>query len=734
MKKINQVKFSMKEKIYKKESLTNVPDYKTNTKSLNEIKDHSKEILNKMAKQTKHNQALIEDNAALGENLVDFGTWYQNEGNCTALGNTLRTFGDLMIQMEVCRSKLNIATTSRFSEPLQEFLKNDLKDAFLAKSRYDKFRISFDAASEQFKSLRKKQSTSPDKLAESEDYLNQVTQEFSEVANESLFQMEDVIDRFNLDTFDRVYDSIKLYQDYFQRGLEVINNILPDMEQHKNSIQKVKLNISEKLKKRMESPVVFERQPPRALNTSSNSSPNTSNTPSVSAPTTNSAHKIFGLPLSVVVEREGRTIPLVIEKTIEYLEAQGLDQEGIFRVSPNQKYLTELKANINSSSNVNGAVFITSCDDPHIISAFLKSYLRELPIPIITFDIYKPLVKLALTSMDAKDNEKAQTCQSISQLLQTLPTSNLALTKSLLGLLYKICQNSQINKMTASNLAVVLAPNILYPKNMDIQAISDSNSTLDFLIKNYISIFQDIKTPQSSTPTVSNGSTTSQPTPPKLPNRPQTIVFKSAPVLPSTPLPPTPTSSNNNKPLPSQPTANPKRLSNSGSILPPTGISPIITSSLSNSGSSSPLSSSSSSVLPGKPISNRASIYMQNIQQNQVSPSLPPKPSPSSTRKSNPSSTNTSPNVSSNNLPTNNRNLPPTPPSSLSSSFSSTSSVSSNSSSSTPSKRPQGIFVTPGTTTIYNDGSKITYNLLDDSVALTENHGNFNEDDDLIQW
>jgi len=769
MKKINKAygdaKVSLSAMIGKDaaDQTTEIPEYIDKVNSIQGIKYYSKDILTSLSKQSKTNQTLIEDNAQLGETLIEYGNWYCSGGTCDGLGNAIKVLGDIHVQMEVCRSKLDIAISNRLHNQINEFMKNDIKDAFLAKSRYDKFRISFDAASETFKTLRKKSNVNAEKLADAEQELDYATQQFSDVSTESLYRMEDIVEKHNEEMFDSVYETVKQYKEYFDKGTEIINAILPDMEQYKKSMTKHKQSINERKAKRTDF-IVFEQTsipatsvgqyqqqqqstppplPTSKFSTTSNSNNNNSNDSLRGSRSSIAALKVFGVPLQVVVDREGRDTPLIVDKAIEYLHKEiNIKTEGLFRLSPNQKTLLEAKQLANNGS-LQSFDSNELYDDPHLVSSFLKAYLREMPIPLFTFELYKKIIDCVLD--DSKDKETM--AKSLSDILKHLPFCNLVLVKKLFHLLYSISVESKINKMNTANLAVVLAPNILYPKQMDIQAISNSNAAVEFMISQYNFVFKSLQIPDrksltsSTSSNGSNGSNSNSNTPispnnsgelrksnndvipPKLPIRPVSVMFKQPPLV---------NNSNNNSFI--TPSASPLKSSSSAVVSPPplppkssrlsvsTSTLPSATTTSNTNNTSppplSPISSTPSSpVINNKPINNRVSVYLSNFNQqhNSNAPAIPPKPSRYSVMIPNTKNSNGA------------DQPPPLAPLAPQSSSASTAS--------SFKKRPQPIVVEQGKSVV-KDGVKISHSLLDDSVsysAVSDNY-DYSSSDSLYDW
>lgn len=76
---------------------------------------------------------------------------------------------------------------------------------------------------------------------------------------------------------------------------------------------------------------------------------------------------------------------------IEFLRANGINTQGVFRLScdPDRKVILRAAFEKDSSS-----VKLEPKDvDIHCVAALLKAFLRELPEPLIQFNLYAPLLK-----------------------------------------------------------------------------------------------------------------------------------------------------------------------------------------------------------------------------------------------------------------------------------------------------------------------------------------------------
>lgn len=63
----------------------------------------------------------------------------------------------------------------------------------------------------------------------------------------------------------------------------------------------------------------------------------------------------------------------------------------LFRLSANKQQLDEMRNNIDKG----GSIDITEIEDPHLITGIIKLFLRSLPEPLLTFQLYQEFVEVA---------------------------------------------------------------------------------------------------------------------------------------------------------------------------------------------------------------------------------------------------------------------------------------------------------------------------------------------------
>ncbi|XP_059388048.1 rho GTPase-activating protein 17-like isoform X1 [Carassius carassius] len=162
----------------------------------------------------------------------------------------------------------------------------------------------------------------------------------------------------------------------------------------------------------------------------------------------------FGTALDEHLKRSSREIALPIEACIMMLLETGMKEEGLFRIAAGASKLKKLKAALDCSTSQLEEFY----SDPHAVAGALKSYLRELPEPLMTYQLYDEWIQAS----NVPDPDKR--LQALWVTCDQLPKNNKANFRYLIKFLAKLAQESDVNKMTPSNIAIVLGPNLLWAK------------------------------------------------------------------------------------------------------------------------------------------------------------------------------------------------------------------------------------------------------------------------------
>ncbi|KAM7181182.1 rho GTPase-activating protein 8 isoform 2-T2 [Macrochelys suwanniensis] len=195
----------------------------------------------------------------------------------------------------------------------------------------------------------------------------------------------------------------------------------------------------------------------------------------------------FGVSLQYLKDKnKGQLIPPVMKQTVAYLKSKGLRVEGLFRRSASVQTIKEVQKLYNQGKPVN----FDDYGDIHIPAVILKTFLRELPQPLLTFESYDQI--LGITSV-----ESSLRVTSCKQVIQGLPEHNYIVLKYLICFLHMVSQESIYNKMTGSNLACVFGLNLIWPPKgaSSLSALNPLNLFTELLIDFCSKIFSSRTVP-----------------------------------------------------------------------------------------------------------------------------------------------------------------------------------------------------------------------------------------------
>lgn len=240
--------------------------------------------------------------------------------------------------------------------------------------------------------------------------------------------------------------------------------------------------------------------------------------------------KLFGVELNTVMARKreaNNRIPAMLQKCIAYLDNYGLDKEGIFRISGDALEIEAYKQAFDSNVDVE----FKAGTDVHVVSSLMKLYLRELPEPLLTFDMYDCFV-MAHSQLRDFSPDKDTVTRKMVELLVGLSSHHNNVLRVLTQFLARVEKFRETNLMHLSNLATIFGPNLLRRPNganeRDVfKNMSVVTDIAEMLIAQHEDIFQQVEekinarrsralasiASSSSTPSSSSSSSSSSPSP-----------------------------------------------------------------------------------------------------------------------------------------------------------------------------------------------------------------------------
>lgn len=197
----------------------------------------------------------------------------------------------------------------------------------------------------------------------------------------------------------------------------------------------------------------------------------------------------FGVSLQYLKDKnQGELIPPVLRFTVTYLREKGLRTEGLFRRSASVHTIREIQRLYNQGKPVN----FDDYGDIHVPAVILKTFLRELPQPLLTFRAYEQI--LGITSVES--SLRVTRCR---QILQSLPEHNRAVLSYLMGFLHEVSRECIFNRMNSSNLACVFGLNLIWPSQgaSSLSALVPLNLFTELLIEYHEKVFSTPEAPEA---------------------------------------------------------------------------------------------------------------------------------------------------------------------------------------------------------------------------------------------
>eukprot|EP01119_Soliformovum_irregulare_P005162 TRINITY_DN1663_c0_g1_i4.p1 TRINITY_DN1663_c0_g1~~TRINITY_DN1663_c0_g1_i4.p1 ORF type:complete len:1002 (+),score=347.34 TRINITY_DN1663_c0_g1_i4:638-3643(+) len=194
---------------------------------------------------------------------------------------------------------------------------------------------------------------------------------------------------------------------------------------------------------------------------------------------------IFGADLISLTQRENREVPLLVNRCIEWIETNGIETEGLYRISGFKAQLEEIRASIEGGDPINFDSYNTK--DVHVVTGILKNYLRSMSEPMIPFSAYNSFVdQLLVTDMPTRvTNMKSN--------LRNLPPANRKLLGTLLQHVIAVSKHQATNRMGIKNLSMVLSPTMLYPKEPNVLTMVEDMEKATNIVAYLAQEFQEFK-------------------------------------------------------------------------------------------------------------------------------------------------------------------------------------------------------------------------------------------------
>lgn len=177
-----------------------------------------------------------------------------------------------------------------------------------------------------------------------------------------------------------------------------------------------------------------------------------------------------------------------VKNAINAVESRGISDQGLYRVGGVSSKVQKLLSLMIDDKSCDIDLAASEDWDVKTITSALKLYLRSLPEPLMTYELYKEFI------VPAKCGSPESRVQAIHCLVHKLPEKNRLVLSLVTKHLANVADNSKQNLMTVANLGVVFGPTLMRPQEDTVAAIMDlkfQNIVVEILIEQHEKIFGD---------------------------------------------------------------------------------------------------------------------------------------------------------------------------------------------------------------------------------------------------
>lgn len=345
--------------------------------------------------------------------------------------------------------------TSDVADSLRALTKAEIRHAKNVKGKYDKVRLTYEAQTAKVKKLREQQ-----KNVKADEAQKQIDEELRDKFDSTGRDATDVLETANLvaenESVEQIANYLEAYADFAAKCHAWLQGSAPVIERSRAFVERRRLE----LQHREAAAIALAKK-----------------------------GRVFGEQLTVLVEKDGTPIPKVVTALIDYLVKTALAEEGLFRVTGFKSEMATLRqrAEAEEHFSLDGQPNLA-----HEVASLLKLFLRELPDPLFTFQLYDQFLGLA-------DVPLAERPKRFQELLAQMPPAHQALARALLKLMYTVAANASENKMTPSNLSIVMSPNVFVANHGDpmrmVKESMSASAVFEYLISHYGLLFNDDSAP-----------------------------------------------------------------------------------------------------------------------------------------------------------------------------------------------------------------------------------------------
>ncbi|XP_053666685.1 rho GTPase-activating protein 190 [Anopheles marshallii] len=184
-------------------------------------------------------------------------------------------------------------------------------------------------------------------------------------------------------------------------------------------------------------------------------------------------------------------VPLFVEKCVKFIEQEGLDSEGIYRVPGNRTHVDLLNQKFAEESDVD----IEKLDIPvNAVATALKDFFVKRLKGLFSAEMMseleeiagsRPLQSITSLNMEVKTDRSCRLI-ALRGLLNKLPPNNFAILSYIFQHFVRVSENSKLNSMDSKNLAICWWPTLLPIEFTDMMRFETMRPYLEDIVQTMI--------------------------------------------------------------------------------------------------------------------------------------------------------------------------------------------------------------------------------------------------------
>ncbi|XP_063804789.1 rho GTPase-activating protein 30 isoform X2 [Pseudophryne corroboree] len=171
-------------------------------------------------------------------------------------------------------------------------------------------------------------------------------------------------------------------------------------------------------------------------------------------------------------------VPQVLRSCTEFVEEHGI-VDGIYRLCGIASNVQKLRQefDMERTPDLNKSTYL---QDVHCVSSLCKAYFRELPNPLLTYQLYDKFAEAVAIQLEE------QRLIKIREVLQELPPQHFRTLEYLMRHLVFMASFSGQTNMHVRNLAIVWAPNLLRSKDIESSGFNGTAAFMEVRVQSIV--------------------------------------------------------------------------------------------------------------------------------------------------------------------------------------------------------------------------------------------------------